>query len=115
MAKAHGTLVGPAPPTNGAGEPAQSPVDEPLLPQLLAPAAAGTAEGAAGALSPVQPALPATASVPALEAEGVDLSRGLAAAFPGYADLRLLAPNAELRLLQARLAVGAWDLEVSAA
>jgi hypothetical protein len=48
-------------------------------------------------------ALPGNASVPPLQVEGVDLSGGLAAAFPGYADLRLLAPNAELRLLVAGL------------
>ena len=76
------------------------------MPQLLALAAGSTAADAAAngvhpsALIVHQPSLPATASVPALELEGVDLSKGLAAAFPGYSDLRLLAPNAELRLLQ---------------
>lgn len=109
MAKAHGTVVDPAPPTNGAGQPAQPPVEEPALPQLLALAVGGGDGSAANgeqltpaALAPVHPALPATASVPPLEVEGEDLSWGLAAAFPGYSDLRLLAPNAELRLLQVR-------------
>lgn len=108
MTKAHGTVVGPAPPANGAGDPAQPAAQEPAVPQLLALAAGITAADAAAngvqpaALVAQQPPLPATASVPALELEGVDLSKGLAAAFPGYADLRLLAPNAELRLLQVR-------------
>lgn len=110
MTKAHGTEVGSAPPGNGTAEPS---VQEAAVPQLLALAAAGTAADAAAngvqpaALTVQQPALPATASVPALEMEGVDLSKGLAAAFPGYSDLRLLAPNAELRLLQVR-AVSTW-------
>ncbi|KAL4422493.1 hypothetical protein ABPG75_008690 [Micractinium tetrahymenae] len=60
---------------------------QPPLPQLL----------------PAQPpaSLPNCASVAAPAIEGADLAAGVAAAFPGYADLRLLAPNAELRLLLA--------------
>lgn len=102
MAKSHGTVM-------GAGD---ASAQEPAVPQLLAVAAGSTAADAAAngaqpaVLAPQQPALPATASVPAPELEGVDLSKGMSAAFPGYSDLRLLAPNAELRLLQVRAA--AW-------
>ena len=64
-------------------------VAEPTLPTLWT------------ALSPAPTSLPGNASVPPLAIEGADLSGGLTAAFPGYADLRLLAPNAELRLLLA--------------
>eukprot|EP00887_Chlorella_sp_A99_P000408 scaffold13.g408.t1 len=51
-------------------------------------------------LSDTTPALPGTASVPPPAVpEGTDLSQGLAAAFPGYQSIRMLAPTAELRLL----------------
>ena len=43
--------------------------------------------------------LPSAASVPLPALEGVDLSQGLPAAVPGYENVRLLAPHAELRLL----------------
>lgn len=69
------------------GAPADAPASEPHLPSLLGPVP--------------PPPLPNNSSVPPLEAEGVDLSGGVAAAFPGYDALRLLAPNAELRLLHA--------------
>lgn len=111
MAKAHGTEAAAGAPT------------EPPTPQLfLAAAAAGGGAGGspeaerpagsgapAPALAPAPSAslLPGQASVPAFETEGADLPGGLAAAFPGYAQLRLLAPNAELRLLQAGLSAQA--------
>jgi hypothetical protein len=82
--RAHATL--PPPP----GAPADAPASEPHLPALLGDAA--------------PPPLPNNATVPPLEAAGVDLSAGVVAAFPGYDSLRLLAPNAEMRLLQAGIA-----------
>lgn len=74
---------------------------------------AGADMGTAAAAAPVPPplpqllpvapqaALPSCASVAAPAIEGADLSNGVPAAFPGYGDMRLLAPNAELRLLLA--------------
>lgn len=94
MAKAHGTVVPLPPPTAAGEEPAPAPEGIPSVPPLPALLAPG---GGAPAPAP----LPGVPSVPPLRVEGQDLSAGLAAAFPGYAELRLLAPSAELRLLQA--------------
>lgn len=112
MAKAHGTVAAPPTTANGvdAAAPAAAAV-EPATPQLLSAVAGdggedgsesgGRASPAAAAAAPAASLLPGMPSVPAPQITGADLSRGVATAFPGYADLRLLAPNAELRLLQA--------------
>lgn len=57
----------------------------PPLPVLLAP------DGQ-------RPQLPDNSSVPPPVADGMDFSQGVAAAVPGWADVRLLAPRAELPL-----------------
>eukprot|EP00891_Asterochloris_glomerata_P001718 jgi/Astpho2/1718/Aster-04143 len=44
-------------------------------------------------------ALPASSSVPLPTVEGLDFSHGISAVVPGWDDVRLLAPHAEMRLL----------------
>ncbi|KAK9844911.1 hypothetical protein WJX74_008601 [Apatococcus lobatus] len=50
-------------------------------------------------LSQAPAALPTNASIPPPSDQSLDLSQGIAAAVPGWEDVRLLAPHAELRLL----------------
>jgi len=49
--------------------------------------------------SPIKATLPDNSSIPSPSIPGVDTAMGLALAVPGWADIRLLAPRAELRLL----------------
>ena len=82
----HGPAA-PASPVSNDGTPPPAPSEPLPLPALLP--------------TGPPPELPACASIAPLALEGVDLSAGVAAAFPGWRDVRLLAPNAELRLLLA--------------
>ncbi|PSC70291.1 AT-rich interactive domain-containing 4-like [Micractinium conductrix] len=85
-ARMHGPAA-PASPVSNDGTPPPAPSEPLPLPALLP--------------TGPPPELPACASIAPLALEGVDLSAGVAAAFPGWRDVRLLAPNAELRLLLA--------------
>lgn len=101
MVKAHGTVAAPIAAPRGGGTDVPPPTAaEPPVPHLLPLAAGGGPDGEEPAAA-AAPVLPGLASVAALALEGVDLSQGMTAAFPGYGELRLLAPTAELRLLHA--------------